>query len=128
MKTDDLTLPGRKDLRLQAEVWQSEPVMQAVAKPAAAEAITTAVLAQAEAFVAAHQAARSPRPFPPDIQSDIAPPIAAGAAFVCSKSSQVFHRPDCRWVQNIAGGNLIGYNSRAEAVQAGKRPCKTCQP
>ena len=56
------------------------------------------------------------------------PAPTAGYPLVSSRNSQVFHRPDCRWVQNIAGGNLVGYRSRDEAVQAGKRPCKTCKP
>jgi len=133
-----VTLPNRPDLPIPAEVWQSRPAMEVVARPDVAEAISTAVLTQAEAFVAAWKTAGTAAPRP----SDGAVPLAAGRglpspknaetisgyAFVSSASSQVFHRPDCRWARNIASGNLVGYKSRPEAVQAGKRPCKTCKP
>jgi len=126
--TRGVTLPGWPDSQLQAEVWQAQPVMQVVGRQEAAGVISAAVLAQVEAFVAACQAARSPLSAVPDAKQNPVAPTVAGSAFVCSKSSQVFHRPDCRWVQSIAADNLIGYKSRDEAVQAGKRPCKTCQP
>jgi hypothetical protein len=48
--------------------------------------------------------------------------------YVASKNSGVFHKPDCRSAQNISEENRITYNSREEAVKAGKRPCKLCNP
>ena len=54
--------------------------------------------------------------------------IAARYMYVSSKNSQVFHRPNCRSVKRIKPENLVGYNSRDEAIQAGKRPCKVCKP
>jgi hypothetical protein len=48
--------------------------------------------------------------------------------YVASKNSGVFHKPDCRSAQNISEENRIAYNSREEAVKAGKRPCKLCNP
>lgn len=50
------------------------------------------------------------------------------AGFIASKGSDVFHRSDCRWAQNISADNLVGYSNREEAVRAGKRPCKWCNP
>jgi hypothetical protein len=137
-----MTLPSRPDLQIWAEVWQSRPVMEVVAKPNVAEAVSTAVLTQTEAFVAACKAAGGAPSLTPGIKQDVSAPPAVGQGqssprgsqaasqypFVSSTSSQVFHRPDCRWAQNIASGNLVGYKSREEAVQAGKRPCKTCKP
>ena len=52
----------------------------------------------------------------------------SGAGVVASKTSDVFHKPDCRWAQNISADNLIQYKSRNEAIKAGKRPCKWCKP
>jgi hypothetical protein len=121
-------LPNWPEVQLAAEVWQGRPVLEVVAQEEAAAAVMAAVRAQAEAFLAAHQAARSLLPVPPDLQPNVAAPTAPPQAFISSKNSQVFHRPDCRWTQNIASDNRVGYNSRQEAVQAGKRPCKTCQP
>jgi len=48
--------------------------------------------------------------------------------YVASASSSVFHKPDCRWAQNIAAANLATYKSRDEAIKSGKRPCKSCNP
>jgi hypothetical protein len=137
-----VTLSHRPDFQIQAEVWQGRPATEVVAKEDAAQAITTTVLAQAEAFLAAHQAARSLRPIAPAAKqavSGASPPGQMQSSpqdlqaipqypYISSKSSMVFHKPDCRWAQNIAAGNLVGYNSRDEAVQAGKRPCKSCTP
>jgi hypothetical protein len=131
-------LPGRPDLQIPAEVWQSRPVMAVIAKPNIADAISTAVLTQTDTFVGARQAAGRgpssaqgvsvPSAVGREQPSPKAPQAASQYPFVSSTNSQVFHRPDCRWAQKIAGGNLIGYKSREEAVQAGKRPCKICKP
>jgi hypothetical protein len=48
--------------------------------------------------------------------------------YVSSKNSQVFHNPWCRSAKRINPENLVGYSSREEAIQAGKRPCKVCRP
>jgi endonuclease YncB( thermonuclease family) len=58
--------------------------------------------------------------------------IQAGAAneavYVASKNSKVFHRPGCRYAKIISDGNLVRFNSKAEATQTGRRTCKTCSP
>ena len=48
--------------------------------------------------------------------------------YVASKNSEIFHKPGCRWAQNISDDNLVTYNSREEAIKNGKRPCKSCNP
>lgn len=130
-------LTGRPNPQIQAEVWQSQPVMEVVNGAEAAEAITTAALTQTETLITARKTARvllprtgstlqkSPDPAPAGPQN---PQTVSKFPFVASRSSSVFHRPDCRWAQNIADNNLVGYQSQAEALQAGKRPCKTCKP
>lgn len=50
------------------------------------------------------------------------------AKYVASKTSDVFHRPDCKWVKKIKPTNFIEFDSRDEAVKSGRRPCKTCNP
>ena len=47
--------------------------------------------------------------------------------FVASKLRPHFHRPDCEWATCISARNLIEFSSHAEAVDAGKKPCKTCR-
>ena len=54
--------------------------------------------------------------------------VAASYKYVSSKNSQVFHSPNCRSAKRIKPENLVGYNSRDEVIQAGKRPCKVCKP
>ncbi len=138
-----VTCSNRRDLQIHAEVWRVRPVMKVVAKAEAAEAVAADVLVQAEAFVGAWKAARSLRklaeddarqnPSGPEPSNQTQPSAqnlqaVSGAPFVASRSSSVFHRADCRWAQNIAADNRVGYQSREEALQAGKRPCKSCQP
>jgi hypothetical protein len=61
-------------------------------------------------------------------KGQISSPIAARYMYVSSKNSQVFHRPNCRSAKRIKPENLVGYNSKEEVIQAGKRPCKVCKP
>lgn len=61
-------------------------------------------------------------------QGQIRSGVAARYKYVSSKNSQVFHRPQCRSVKRIKPENLVGYNSKEEVIQAGKRPCKVCKP
>jgi len=48
--------------------------------------------------------------------------------YIASKNSKIFHKPDCSWAKRIKPENLVGYNSKEEAINAGKRPCKQCKP
>lgn len=48
--------------------------------------------------------------------------------FVGSKSGKVFHLSSCRWSDGISQQNIENYTSRQEAIDRGKRPCKTCKP
>ncbi len=127
-----VTVPGQGNRQIQVDVWRVRPVMAVADKARAGETICNAVLVQAEVFAEAQRAARSlPAP-----KEDVNPPkltpqtVAAvsGYPFIASKSSGVFHRPDCRWAQNITGDNRLGYKTREEAIQNGKRPCKSCKP
>lgn len=120
------------------DVWHSEPIMQAVSVESVPTEITSAVLEQVEAFIHAYLAANSPKKQPADVNNinsvpkEQAKPITkstpAEYEYVASKNSQVFHKPGCRWAKNISENNLVGYDSRDEAIKAGKRPCKLCKP
>jgi len=57
-----------------------------------------------------------------------AEPAAAKYEYISSKNSRVFHKADCAWAKRISPGNLVGYNSRDEAIKAGKKPCEKCKP
>jgi hypothetical protein len=61
-------------------------------------------------------------------QGQIRSEVTARYKYVSSKNSQIFHLPQCRSAKRIKPENLVGYNSREEVIQAGKRPCKVCKP
>jgi len=46
--------------------------------------------------------------------------------FVASKKGPHFHRPSCKWAENSTPKNSTEFGSHREAVEAGKKPCKTC--
>ena len=45
-----------------------------------------------------------------------------------SKESEIFHRPNCEWAQEILDYNLIIYRSRQDAIKDGRDPCRVCFP
>lgn len=125
-----VTVPELGNYRLQTEVWRVRPVLQAVAKAEADKAISSAVLVQVDAFVDAHKAAGTLRDLTEDVEVPSRPGLQVGTEYPysASKTSSVFHLADCRSAQNISADNRVGYRTREEAVQSGKRPCKLCQP
>ena len=48
--------------------------------------------------------------------------------YVASSESDVFHKPNCRYVKQIKSENKITFNSKQDAINAGYRACKVCQP
>ena len=48
--------------------------------------------------------------------------------YVASKSSKIFHKDTCFHAKRISPENLVRFNTRQEALQNGRRPCKTCSP
>jgi len=124
---------------LKAAVWKVEPAMQAVAAQKMPAKVTEEVLEQIDAFVLAYIVANMAREQTPEandvgtaIQKEPVKPLSqlqfAKYKYVASKNSKVFHRPDCTWAKRIKPKNLVGYNTRQEAIRAGKRPCKICKP
>jgi hypothetical protein len=137
-----VALPDSGQLHIGADVWKEESGMQAVATERMPVEVGAIVQQQVKAFVIAcsvagptdKQSAEVPaKPYSPrkakanpTADSDDQP--EAEANFVASKNSQVFHRADCQFAQKIAPQNLITYSTREEAIAAGKRPCKSCNP
>jgi len=50
------------------------------------------------------------------------------ATYIGSINSNKFHNTDCIWGKRILESNLVTYNSRAEAVDGNRVPCKVCKP
>jgi hypothetical protein len=125
-------LDGRRTPSFKATVWIADPVMESVPSSLWRDAAQKVVLEQVESFIAARKAAASHDGEARKALSTPARPRSTASAsqypFVASKSGSVFHRPDCRWAQNISDDKRLGYSTREEAEQAGKRPCKSCKP
>jgi hypothetical protein len=47
--------------------------------------------------------------------------------YLTSRRSKVFHRPDCKWVKKISPKNITGFKSRVEAINSGRRACRSCK-
>jgi len=135
-----VNLPQHR-FHIKADVWRTEPVMQMASVQNMPATVENLVLEQVEAFIHAYLAANQPakpsdtktsETVSPAIQTLQAEPVAKPAVakykYVASKNSKVFHKPQCIWAKRIKPENLVGYNSRTEAINAGKRPCKLCKP
>jgi micrococcal nuclease len=48
--------------------------------------------------------------------------------YVASKIREPFHYPWCKWAKKIKKENLQIFKTREEAIEAGHRPCKFCNP
>lgn len=121
-----------------AEVWATAPSMKVVQIQNLHEAVSAMVLEQVEEFISDYQKANPPNKRPSD-SNDIseaaeeqvkpaAKSIPAEYKYVASKNSKVFHKPECSSAKRIIQENLIGYSTREEAINAGKKPCKQCNP
>jgi len=133
-----VSLSDKSPLCMKADVWKTEPIMQAVSAESMPAAVTSAVLEQVEAFIHAYLAANPPNKQPCDAndismvsKEQVKPSPKSTPAkykYVASKNSKVFHGPDCSSAKRIKPENIVGYSSRDEAISAGKRPCKRCNP
>jgi hypothetical protein len=125
-----------------ADIWQSISSMQAVPAENMPAEFSDVVLEQVEGFINIYKASN---PAGTKLSDADVIEIASSTnqveqadkdvnsttveySYVASNNSNIFHKPDCRWAQNISKENLIKYKSREEAIKAGKRPCKTCNP
>jgi len=119
-----------------AEVWKLNPVMQAVSVEDMPAEVADVVLDQVNAFIRTYLATnrRAGQPdsdtaaVPQDNSRALTKPPASEEKYVASNSSGIFHRPGCRWAGNISPENLVIYRTRDEAINSGKRPCKSCEP
>jgi hypothetical protein len=136
-------LTEKGNLLFKADVWRVAPSMQAVSDETMSAAVTDVVLEQIEEFIHAYLVANQ-QPAQPAGETERKAPVplatrkepvgssprssVAEYKYVASKNSKIFHNPECQWANKIRPENLVGYNSRDEAIRAGKRPCKTCNP
>jgi len=53
---------------------------------------------------------------------------ARAKPYVASVLRDPFHNSSCKWAQKIHTSNLVGYDTREQAIADGHRPCKVCRP
>jgi hypothetical protein len=125
-----------------AAIWQTAPEMQAVSEQDTPEKVADLVAEQVDGFIDIFKTTNTSDAKPSEAgigrNASSSNPLeqadknenstAVEYRFVSSSNSNVFHKPGCRWAQNISKENLVIYKSREEAIKAGKRPCKTCNP
>ena len=127
-------LKNRSNPTFKSDIWQTTPVMQVVSSENIPDKLTEMVLEQVEGFINIYEDTKSINKINVNINetdSSVDPEKQIDATeekYVASKSSAIFHKPDCRWAGNISQTTLVIYNSKEEAIKAGKRPCKTCNP
>jgi hypothetical protein len=132
-----VSLANKPERYIKADIWWTEPAMQVVSVEGMPAKVTEVVLHQVDRFIESYLAANQPSTGVGDVK-DVNNVVSVTTAtkrawpaeykFVASKNSDVFHRPDCSSAKRIKPENLVGYNSRADALRAGKRPCKRCKP
>jgi hypothetical protein len=121
-------------------VWETGREMEAVSFQDMPSKVTDVVFGQVDAFIRAYKTANPANGKISDTENKIVMNVSeeqaesnvdnatAGYSYVASRNSSVFHKSDCRWAQNISEDNRVTYSSREEAIKAGKRPCKLCNP
>lgn len=53
---------------------------------------------------------------------------SSSGSYVGNANTHVFHYSSCSYVNRMKEGNKVFFNSRDEAIAAGYRPCKVCNP
>jgi len=129
-------LKDKQNPVFKSNIWQTIPVMQTVSAENMPEKITNVVLEKVDDFIKIYKATNTPGKQLTDesineTESSVSSEKQIDTIehkYVASNSSDIFHKPDCRWAQNISQSNLVTYKSKEEAIKAGKRPCKSCNP
>jgi flagellar biosynthesis protein FlhF len=55
-------------------------------------------------------------------------PAEAASIYLANKSSDIFHRPGCKWIRLINTANIVEFSSFAEALNHRFKPCRYCNP
>ncbi len=133
---------ARGNQYLHATIWSTGPVMQSVMATRWENEAKKVVLQQVESFLTASRPAavrsgnlaggvNTGAPATSAIAKAPAAPTAQAtstSAVVSAKIGSEFHRPDCPVARVIGAQSMVTYRTREEALAAGKRPCKSCNP
>lgn len=59
---------------------------------------------------------------------DLAAAGSENPVYLANKNSDIFHRPECKWIRLINQTNIVEFNSFAEALNNRFKPCRYCNP
>lgn len=146
----DIASEANFSVFLRVNLWARAETIQAESLQAEFAAVSSLVNKQIEEFVADFTQANSLIALPTDVNELSNIPIKTPEQtaprttkekpktpvqkdeveykYIASKNSSVFHKSDCSWVGRILPKNRIGYKTREQAINAGKKPCKKCKP
>lgn len=54
--------------------------------------------------------------------------VSEGQVYLANKNSDIFHRPECKWIRLINQTNIVEFTSFAEALNNRFKPCRYCNP
>jgi flagellar biosynthesis protein FlhF len=54
--------------------------------------------------------------------------VSDGQVYLANKNSDIFHRPECKWIRLINKTNIVEFTSFAEALNNRFKPCRYCNP
>jgi hypothetical protein len=64
--------------------------------------------------------------YPVAAELDRGNPISG--TYLANKNSDIFHRPECKWIRLINRANIVEFSSFAEALNHRFKPCRYCNP
>ncbi|MGB2985552.1 MAG: Ada metal-binding domain-containing protein [Phycisphaerae bacterium] len=64
----------------------------------------------------------------PAVPADTSSPNRMKGPYVGSRNSTVFHRATCSHAKRINPANRVYFKTAQEALDAGRKPCKSCRP
>jgi hypothetical protein len=124
-----------------AEVWRLDVPIGSADANSIADAVRAESLRQVDAFVVDWKRANGPRVSAEEkpktdttisatkrLHRTVSPEQKVEHAYIASRNSKVFHKAGCRSAGRINPENLVGFSSRDEVMDSGRRPCKLCKP
>ena len=122
-----------------ADVWSTGSTLSAASEQNVSEAVTQTVVEQVRMFIA-HVKPKIKSGGSHIIDSNDVPAKKSKAKsqpkqteevkikYFSSAGSKKFHKQSCRYVKRIHPENIAEYDTRKQAIEIGKKPCKSCKP
>jgi flagellar biosynthesis protein FlhF len=61
-------------------------------------------------------------------KTGLGPDEQLSGIYLANKNSDIFHRPECKWIRLINRANIVEFGSFAEALNHRFKPCRYCNP